>query len=173
MGNPLIPLMSPQPTLEGFYVYVLFRPWNGQPCYVGKGRGGRIRTHARLGGKHYNPHLAAIFTRAGGDVPSVIVREGLSEKDAFVIEVALIAAIGREINGGPLANMTDGGEGSGGRRQSTAMKAACSETQRGRRFSDEHLQRLRDARRRRTISAETASKISAALKGRKPSPAAI
>jgi hypothetical protein len=24
-----------------WYVYVYFTPWDGQPCYVGKGKGGR------------------------------------------------------------------------------------------------------------------------------------
>lgn len=93
-----------------FYVYVIFRT-DGRPCYVGKGRGPRWRRTARSG---RNPHLAAIWKAADGALPVVKVREGLTEDEAFETEIALIAAMGREVNGGPLVNLTDGGEGSSG-----------------------------------------------------------
>jgi len=41
----------------------------------------------------------------------VIARSNLSKEQACEIEIAFIAAIGREIHGGPLVNMTDGGDG--------------------------------------------------------------
>lgn|ERR1039458_1620726 len=94
-----------------FYVYVIFRP-NGIPCYVGKGKGNRwMGDTAR---SRYNPHFAAIIKKAKMDnqeLTRIKVRENLTEDDAFQIEVALIAAIGRRKNGGCLVNMTDGGEG--------------------------------------------------------------
>lgn len=89
-----------------FYVYIIFRP-DGRPCYVGKGHGDRWTRTRGLG----NPHLARIITKAGDDLPRVKIRDGLTEAEAFEIERALIKAIGREKDGGPLVNLTDGGEG--------------------------------------------------------------
>lgn len=100
-----------------YYVYVLFRPWDGTPCYVGKGKGYRWTYHAKIGEKHPNQHLSRIFKKAVAldlDVPKIRVREHLSEIEAFETEVALIKAIGRSKYHGPLANMTDGGEGTAG-----------------------------------------------------------
>jgi hypothetical protein len=97
-----------------FYVYCLFRP-NGVPCYIGKGSGDRISYHWSPSRQHRNPHLAAIIRQGGGRLPSVVLHEGLTESQAFEYERALIAAIGRETVGGPLVNMTDGGEGQSGR----------------------------------------------------------
>lgn len=100
--------MGPQ-----FYIYVMFRPWDGSPCYVGKGKGNRYREHAWKGASHYNPRLGKIFERAGGQIPVILLHTGLDEKKAFDYERALIAAIGRGRNG-PLVNLTAGGEGVSG-----------------------------------------------------------
>lgn len=96
------------------YVYILFRP-NGVPCYVGKGHGERWMRRDR---HKQNPHLASIIRLAGGDLPAVKVREGLTDADACMIERALIAAIGREADGGPLVNLTNGGDGTAGAKMS-------------------------------------------------------
>ena len=97
--------------LQESYVYVVFRP-NGIPCYVGKGKGDRWRRHDRK--SKQNPHFAAILNLAGGDLPTAIIRHNLTDDEAIEIEIALIKAIGREIHGGPLVNMTDGGDGTAG-----------------------------------------------------------
>lgn len=97
-------------SVTAFYVYIYFRPWNGTPCYVGKGKGRRWLVHESYGADHYNEHLARIFAKAGGKLPKVKVRENLTEAEALATEIALIAAIGRGKKG-PLVNMTDGGEG--------------------------------------------------------------
>lgn len=94
-----------------FYVYVLFRPWNGSPCYIGKGKGKRWRRHGEYAEKHKNSHLANIFKKSGCNLPVVKIRERLTEQEAFEIECAIIAALGRQRNGGPLVNLTDGGDG--------------------------------------------------------------
>ena len=78
-----------------FYVYIWFRPWDGSPCNVGKGRGKRYREWWRPS----NPRLVAIIRKAGGSLPSVIIRDGLTEAEAFETERALIAAIGRKEKG--------------------------------------------------------------------------
>jgi len=102
-----------------FMVYVWFRPWDASPCYVGKGRGNRYRKLSRT----HNAHLAAIIKKAGGSLPIVVIRCGLTESEAFETEIALIKAIGRKANGGPLANLTDGGEGTSGAVMSPEWRA--------------------------------------------------
>lgn len=153
-----------------FYIYVLFRPWNGEPFYVGKGQGGRAyRLRYRS-----NPHFRAIVDKAGGAVPTVIVRSDLTEVEAFQIECALIGAIGRQVHGGPLVNLTDGGEGAAGSKRSVEQRARRSEWMRGNqngagyKHSAETINRLRDVNQNR--SASTRAKLSDALTGRKLSP---
>ena len=104
-----------------FYVYVLFRP-TGIPCYVGKGRGNRWLEHEQRGPRHHNKHLARIIAKAGGQLPKVKIRENLTDAEACAIEIEFIKAIGREANGGPLVNLTDGGEGT--RRTQSAEERA-------------------------------------------------
>jgi hypothetical protein len=96
-----------------FYVYVLFRPWDGSPCYIGKGHGSRWKHHEQMAasGKHYNKHLAHIVVKANGELPKVKIRQALTSAEACEIEIAFIKAIGRQIDGGPLVNLTDGGDG--------------------------------------------------------------
>jgi hypothetical protein len=48
---------------------------------------------------------------AGGSLPAVKVREHLPEVVALETEAALISAIGRQVDGGPLVNLTIGGNG--------------------------------------------------------------
>jgi hypothetical protein len=93
---------------SSFYVYVIFRP-DGSPCYVGKGKGNRWRRLRR----RRNPRLERIIAKGARELPIIKIREGLTEAQAFEVEVALIAAIGRGKNG-PLVNMTDGGDGTSG-----------------------------------------------------------
>jgi hypothetical protein len=96
-----------------FYVYVLF-DWRGVPRWVGKGKNNRWLNHERstdtsnwLKNEFIEQTWAVL-----GDIPKIRVRENLAEADAFAIEIALIAAIGRlDQNKGPLLNLTDGGEG--------------------------------------------------------------
>lgn len=101
-----------------FYIYVIFRPWDGSPCYVGKGSGNRWVKLSPGDRRNSRPLLRIIAKakRLGMDLPIIKVRENLSEADAFQIERAFIAALGRKAHGGPLVNLTDGGEGSTGLR---------------------------------------------------------
>lgn len=156
-----------------FYVYVYFRPWDGSPCYVGKGRGKRWLHFS----KKRNPHLRNIIAKAGGELPCVKIREGLTEVEAFAIESTFIKAIGRGKNG-PLVNMTDGGEGVSGLIVSAETRAKMSEAGRRKVFSDQHKANLRvknsdETRRRKSVSAtgrilpdEVRAKISAAASKR-------
>lgn len=105
-----------------FYVYLLYRP-DGRPCYVGKGKGDRWFHHGKRGHRSKNLHLLRIIKLAGGSLRKEKIADGLSEADAFALEIATISNIGRRVNGGPLVNMTDGGEGVSGHRHSAETRA--------------------------------------------------
>jgi hypothetical protein len=142
-----------------FYVYRLDRPWNGVPCYIGKGQGKRHAYHAQRGTRHSNKHLASIYRKAGDTpVPVVIVAEGLTEDEAFALEIKLIAEIGRADQGrGPLANWSDGGEGGNtGAIRSAETRAKLSAS-------------LKAIGHRPNIDAVEASRIGKLSKGRKAS----
>lgn len=119
-----------------FYVYALFRP-DGDVCYIGKGSGNRIGRHFALKRHHRNRHLARIIAAAGGELPAVILHAGLDEPTAFAYERAFIQAIGRVANGGPLVNLTDGGEGPSGFKFPPETVAAIAAKNRGRKRSPE------------------------------------
>lgn len=168
---------------DKFYVYVIFRS-NGVPCYVGKGTGGRWRDHVR---NAKNPHLRNIYRQADSDLPIVIVRERLTEAEALNTEIALIAAIGRKRHGGPLVNLTDGGEGTSGnivgeegrlRMRAAALgreltpewKAAIGAAHRGKKRSPQARENLLKAAQTRRpkppLSAEHRANLSIAMTGR-------
>ncbi len=90
------------------YVYVVFHPAYGVPIYVGKGTGNRWKNHLRYSS---NLLLRRVVRKYGSNLPIVIVRQQLTHNDAYKIEIAFIAAIGRVKDGGPLYNLTDGGDG--------------------------------------------------------------
>ena len=96
-----------------FYVYILFRPWDGSPFYVGKGKGARWLKFNRPDNRHFRAILKKA-RRLGLEVPSVKIRDGLAEDEALSLEMIFIAAIGRGKKG-PLVNLTDGGDGVSGR----------------------------------------------------------
>ncbi len=134
-----------------FYVYAIFRP-NGVPCYIGKGHGDRAAHHEKT---THNRRLARIFARAGGSLPVVVIRDGLTECEAFAAEIALITALGRaNLKTGPLVNLTDGGDGQTGWVPSAETRQRISIGNRGKKHSD-----------------ATRQKMSAARAGKKKSPA--
>lgn len=146
-----------------FYVYVIFRP-NGVPCYVGKGQRHRWRQHARAS---HNKHLAKIYAKAGGDLPIVKLREGLTSEAACEVEIAFIRAIGRG-KSGPLTNMTDGGEGLLGRPQSREHYVRVAARLKGVPRPEHVVDAMRRAK--ANVSPETRLKLSAAQTGKKASP---
>ena len=161
------------------YVYILFRPWDGSPCYVGTGKGKRCFHTEKT---TTNRHLIFIIKKAkrlGLEIPVIKVRENLSDAEALAIEIALIKAIGREKDGGPLVNLTKGGDGlvdpspeirarisakAIERTRTPEWRAAASARAKGRSPSLETRKRIGDAGRGKTRSAETCAAISAALK---------
>ena len=88
-----------------YYVYRLIDPRNGQTFYVGKGKGNRLYAHINDALKNYagetymdtdEDEVSAKIKQireiknAGLEVIHVIQRYGLTEKEAFEVEAALI-----------------------------------------------------------------------------------
>lgn len=88
-----------------YYVYRLIDPRNGQTFYVGKGKGNRLYAHINDALKNYNGEsyedneeddISAKIKQireiknSGLEVIHIIQRYGLSEKEAYEVEAALI-----------------------------------------------------------------------------------
>jgi hypothetical protein len=139
---------------KDYFVYLLLRPDTKIPFYVGKGSGRRISSH--FTDERGNSHKANIIRQAkaeGKEILGIKLATGLTEKQAFALEVEWIAKIGREPSG-PLVNKTPGGEGVSGPKNRTP----------------EHTAKLLAIHTGREFSPETRAKLSAALKGRKHTP---
>ncbi len=90
----LAKLSDPVHERLGYYVYRLVDRRNDETFYVGKGKGGRILQHVT------DARSSAIESRklnrireieAGGSSVSFLIhRHGLTEKEAFEVEAALI-----------------------------------------------------------------------------------
>ena len=132
-----------------FYVYIVYRN-DGTPCYVGKGQGHRYKHHFT---HSHNKWLRRIVTKYDHSISVKKVYENLTNAEASEYEVALIKQLGRADKGaGPLVNFTDGGEGAVGHIWSQQARARIAAALTG-----------------RTRPPEVIAKMSAALKGRKPS----
>lgn len=78
-----------------YYVYLLIEPKTDEPFYVGKGTGNRVFNHVKcaLDGAEISNNKYEEIERIiaeGDEVKHLIVRHGLTEKNAFEIESALI-----------------------------------------------------------------------------------
>lgn len=90
-----------QSTIESlqYYVYLLIDPRNDKPFYVGKGHGNRVNQHL-LGALETDlDEVEKIKTihdiqKANLGVEHVVLRHGLTEKEAFEVESAVIDLIG-------------------------------------------------------------------------------
>jgi hypothetical protein len=93
-----------------FYVYAYLRE-DGTPYYIGKGSANRINDRRR----HIKPPIDKSRI--------VILKNHLTEQEAFDQEIELIKFHGRKNNGtGILRNLTNGGEGLSGFKHSETTK---------------------------------------------------
>lgn len=85
-----------------YYVYAYLRE-DGSPYYIGKGSKRRAwQTHKRANGSDLRPRD---YSRIK------IIEQDLSEKEAWLLEAALIEQHGKIVDGGILVNSNNGGEG--------------------------------------------------------------
>lgn len=145
---------------SNYYVYALFRE-NGQPFYIGKGKGPRWTEHkseAKAGKRGYRFNIIRGMISREFDFPRIKIHEGLTETVAYEYETALIRAIGRYPNG-PLVNLTNGGEGTSGRIWTAEARAKMSR----REISLETRAKMsQSARTKPPVTAETRARMSAA-----------
>jgi hypothetical protein len=114
--------------MEDFYVYVYLDPrkigifcyddlkFGYEPFYIGKGKKNRCNNGIKDKKKCLKvSKIKSIIN--DGFYPIIMKLDiNLSEKEAFNNEIAYIKKIGRKnIESGPLTNMTDGGDGTSGR----------------------------------------------------------
>lgn len=98
----------------GYYVYALLDPRDGTVFYVGKGKGDRVYQHARRARKVDSAQTRAglkldrirAIHAEGREVGVELVRHGLSEETAFVVEAAVADAL--IIAGVDLTNLVAG-----------------------------------------------------------------
>jgi len=149
-----------------FYVYILF-DYRAIPRYVGKGCGYRWVSHGRLSivkQSNRKSRMLRKTLRLLGEIPTIKIAEGLSEQQAYAIEIALIKTIGR-LPAGPLANQTDGGDGVANPSPDTRAKMSRAAKARG---ISEALKAAADrVRKTRIRTAEEKAKTSATLTGRR------
>src|SRR5690554_3327341 len=78
----------------GYYVYALINPNDNRPFYIGKGIGNRVFNHQNCAIKddYSNLKLDTIreIIESGKKVEHIIIRHGLTEKEAFEVEASLI-----------------------------------------------------------------------------------
>ena len=162
-----------------FYTYVYLDPrkeghhcyqdmcFLHEPIYVGKGQGKRCLDHLkRLDNKyrkgqngHFKNKLLKIIQGEckGFDVEKciLVVRDKLTEREAFEFEKYLIQEIGRvDLKTGPLTNLSDGGKGGGSRSKEVCEK--ISKALKGREALNKGCK----------LSEAAKEKISKAMKGR-------
>ena len=94
-----------------YYIYAHYRPNDDVPFYIGKGHESRAWwKHAR------NNHWKNVVKKNGGFEVKLLL-ENLTEQTSLCMEAMYINAYGRaDLGNGPLVNMTDGGEGTSGRK---------------------------------------------------------
>ncbi len=107
--------------MNNHYVYIYSDPVTNEPFYVGKGKDNRMFSHlyeakVLVKGKKANwlkiNKIRKIQRIYGKDPDINIYKDNLTEIKAFELEKKLIVEFGRkDLNGGTLLNLSEGGEG--------------------------------------------------------------
>jgi len=146
-----------------FYTYAYLRK-DRTPYYIGKGT--RYRLFEGNGKPCHVPSKDRIL----------ILKNNLTEDEAFKHETYMINVFGRKIDGGILLNKTFGGEGASGRIVKDSTRKILKEKCSGWKHTPEAIEKIRQSSLGRKMplkSEEQKLKISNTLKGRKLTKASI
>ena len=151
---------------SGNYNYDEFS-FDYEPFYIGKGKDNRQTIHLKPSklkkNSPKNNKIKKIIKEIKEQPKIIILRDNLSEHNAFDLEKKLITLIGRhDLKKGPLTNLTNGGEGSSGRKVSEETIKKLSEANKGGK-NPNYGKKLKPR------SQETLKKMSEAHKGKKAS----
>lgn len=99
------------------YVYLYSDPSrNNEPIYVGLGKGERVNFHLRRKDKHPLTHRLNKMKSLGIAPTISFIAKNLDRELAGLVEIEAINKFGRkDLNKGPLLNLTDGDDGVSGR----------------------------------------------------------
>ena len=149
---------------EKYYVYVHYRPGDDIPFYIGKGCGNRA--WSKFGRK--NPLWHNIVKKNGG-FDTRLLLENLEKTTALRMEAMYINAYGRRDQGkGPLANLTDGGEGGSGCKQSAETIAKRVSKLKGQKRNQEFRDRMRFLQLGKKHDPEWVENVKRTQRGRRP-----
>lgn len=153
-----------------YYCYIYYA--GEVPIYVGKGCGRRAFEHLRRCHTTHTPFASKLVAlkRAKARI-TIKLLPCRDEKHAFDAERLLIAWYGRrDLDTGPLLNLTDGGEGTSGMRMSPEARRRISAFHTGRKVSEETRRRMSAASRARPVTEEFRRRCREAALGRRLSP---
>lgn len=144
---------------QTYYVYLHLLP-SGDPFYVGKGSARRAREFLVRRSEYHN----RVVRKHGKENISILMFHRDTEASAFEDEVAWIHVL--RSAGYSLCNLTDGGEGASGMKQSEDAKRKIAAFNTGRVVTKEVREKIAKALRGIPLSEETKRKVGEASRGR-------
>jgi len=174
------------PRKPGKYVYDNYS-FNYEPYYIGKGK--KYRKGALTNRNKFTINKLNKIQRKGFENRIYMIKDNLTEENAFKLECEVISFIGRiDLGKGTLTNMSDGGEGNSGhifteeslnkmrghnswkgRRHTVKTKRKLSEINTGKIHSEETKKKIQKSMKGRIVSEETREKLREASTGKKHS----
>lgn len=164
-----------------YYVYILLDPrkpmnlfykindclnieLSHEPFYVGKGKGNRCLSHNynKEDCNRYKKQKINHIKMENKEIIIVILKKDLYENESFKLEKECISIIKRKNKGGPLTNLTDGGEGSSGTIVSKETRIKHSNNMKGRKIT--WSDKISKSEKGKIVSKETRKKQSIILK---------